>query len=135
MGSMELIYEMSSRKLGCLLLGTIGNTSTKKTLRKLLARLVRRRSMKVSFFTFTKCHYYPSNPEPHYSKDGVFDVTFSIMYIPLLLPYLYALLNFAMLFSELLYQAHVILQQSSPFNIITPGQAQRYQVYHSQLLF
>ena len=39
---------MSSRKLGCLLLGTIGNTSTKKTLRKLLARLVRRKSTKVN---------------------------------------------------------------------------------------
>ena len=21
------------------------------------------------FFTFTKCHYYPSDLEPHYSKD------------------------------------------------------------------
>ena len=28
------------------------------------------------FFTFTKCHYYPSDTEPYHSKDGVFDVTF-----------------------------------------------------------
>ena len=56
------------------------------------------------FFTFTKCHYYPSDPEPHYSKDGVFNVTFSMMYIPLLLSYLYLCmpLNFAMFFPVLL---------------------------------
>ena len=75
---------MSSRKLGCLLLGTIGNTSTKRTLQKLLGRLERRKSTKVSC-TFIRCHYNPSDPEAYHSEDGVLDVTFSLMTTYLLL--------------------------------------------------
>ena len=51
MGLTELIYGTWSRKLGCLLSGTTGNTLIRRTLRKLLARLERQRSTKVSFFT------------------------------------------------------------------------------------
>ena len=79
----ELIYGTSSRRLGCLLLGTTGNTLTKRILRKLLGRLERRRSTKVSFLPSVSIAL--TDPEVLHSENGVLDITFSShIYIPVL---------------------------------------------------